>query len=82
VQTKRGTEQYERQLRQEYANDHASGRDPFAGPPPTFAEFAPEWFERYVLVQNRICAQSEKRRVLAGHLVPEFGHLRPSWSAQ
>jgi len=76
VQTKRGAEQFERQLRQEFSEDETHGRNPFAGPPPTFAEFAPEWFDRYVLAQNRVCAQADKRRSLARHLLPAFGRLR------
>src|ERR1039457_1234458 len=33
VQTKRGAEQYERQLRQEFSDDEAHGKNPFAEPP-------------------------------------------------
>jgi integrase len=76
VQTKRAAETFERTLRNELVADEEAGRDPFAGPPPTFAEFATEWFDRYVRVQNRICAQSEKRIALDRHLIPEFGRLR------
>lgn len=75
VQSKRGAEQYERQLRQEFADDETHGKNPFADPP-KFEEFAGEWFERYVKVRSRICWQSETRRSLNRHLIPEFGHLR------
>jgi len=75
VQSKRGAEQYERQLRDEIQTDEQAGRDPFAGPPPKFAEFVERWMRDYVMVHNRASGQREKRSALRHHLIPEFGKL-------
>ncbi len=76
VQTRRGAEQFERTLRNDFAADAEVGRDPFAGPPPTFAEFAERWMHGYAEVRNRPTAQAEKRSALRLHLLPVFGRLR------
>ncbi len=75
VQTRRGAEQFERTLRNDFAADAEAGRDPFEGPPPTFAEFAERWMREYAQVRNRPCAQAEKRSALRLHLLPTFGRL-------
>lgn len=74
--TRRGAEALERTLRKEFAEDEDAGRDPFAGPPPTFAEFAERWMKDYVVARNRRSGQLEKRSYLRCHLLPEFGATR------
>ncbi len=76
VQTKRGAEQLERQIRAELSEDEAHGRNPFAGPPPKFAEFAERWMREYVVPRNRPSALREKRSYLRVHLLPAFGSTR------
>ena len=76
VQTKRGAEQYERCLRSDLVADVEAGRDPFAGPPPTFAEFAERWMREYVAVLNRPSTQREKRVTIDARLTPVFGRTR------
>jgi integrase len=75
VQTKRGAEAFERQLRIEFSEDEAHGMNPFSGPPPTFAAFSAEWFDRYVRTRNRFSGQREKASALKHHLIPAFGTL-------
>ncbi|MBI4438222.1 site-specific integrase [Candidatus Uhrbacteria bacterium] len=41
----------------------------------TFAEFAREWFETYVKVNNKLSEQRSKAYILSAHLVPCLGHL-------
>jgi integrase len=76
VQTKREAEAYERALRQNLLADDVAGRDPFAGPPPTFAEFSERWMRDYVIPNNRPATQRDKIIALRAHLLPEFGRLR------
>ncbi len=76
VQTRRGAEQYERCLRNDLVADVEAGRDPFAGPPPTFAEFAERWMREYVETRNRPSGQLEKRSRLNNHILPAFGARR------
>lgn len=75
VQTKRGAEQYERQLRQEFALDEAHGKDPFIDSP-RLVDFAERWMRDYVEPNNRPSVQCDKRMTLRRHLLPAFGALR------
>ncbi len=77
VQTKRGAEQYERQLRQEFADDENHGKNPFVEPP-KFGEFANRWMREYVRPRNRESVIATKNAVLSGHLLPRFAKLRLS----
>lgn len=76
IQTKRGAEAYERALRNELVAHEEAGRDPFAGPPPMFAEFAELWMKQYAEPNNRPSSVYSKGIALRTHLVPEFGRLR------
>jgi integrase len=76
LQTKRGAAAFELQLRNEFSEDEAHGVDPFAGPPPTFAEFADRWMQDYAIPRNRPTTIKEKRKFLRLHLLPVFGRLR------
>lgn len=75
-QTRNGTEEFGRTLLREFSEALAQGRDPFAGPPPTFTEFAERWMREYVAQANRLSTQREKRSALNSRLIPSFGHLR------
>ncbi len=75
VQTKRGTEAYERQLLNEFQEDEAHGVNPFAETP-RFADFSQRWMRDYVEPNNRPSVQRDKRIVLRLHLLPTFGALR------
>jgi len=44
-------------------------------PIPTFKEFSNEWFQAYVIPNNKPSEQDNKRITLNKHLVPFFGHL-------
>lgn len=74
LQTKRGAEAFERQLRNEFSEDEAHGMDPLAIPP-TFADFAERWMREYVAAYNRPTSAREKRSYLTHHLLPAFGRL-------
>lgn len=74
--TRRGAETLERTLRKEFADDEDAGRDPFAGPPPTFAEFSERWMRDYVVPNNRQSTVREKRSTLRSQLLPAFGPMR------
>jgi integrase len=76
IQTRRGAEEFGRRLLRELGDDLALGRDPFAGPPPTLAEFAPRWMREYVATNNRPSTVDKKAEILRIHLLPELGHLR------
>jgi len=76
VQTKRGAEQFERQLRQEFAEDETHGRNPFAGPPPLLRDFVDRWFAEYVVPRNKRSTCREKRYAFTSHLLPALGALR------
>ncbi len=75
VQTKRGAEEFERQLRQQFLEDVSHGKDPFSKPP-LFAVFASEWLRTYVATNNRLSTQREKSSAMHAHLIPAFGNLR------
>lgn len=42
----------------------------------TFGRFAWEWFDEYVLTNNKALEQRAKRYVLSGSLIPFFGQMR------
>lgn len=42
----------------------------------TFGEFAPKWFDEYVLPNNKPLEQRAKKYILASSLIPFFGHVR------
>lgn len=77
VQTKRGTEDYERQLR----NELLEGRfgQPEEEPPapvPTFAVFSEEFMTVYASTRNKESEVRSKESILKIHLRPAFGDLR------
>ena len=76
VQTKRGAQAYEVELRQELTSPPpAPGAEPVAEVP-TFAEFADEWMTTYVAVNNKPSGRLLKESTLRNELVPFFGKRR------
>ncbi|NVB39585.1 tyrosine-type recombinase/integrase [Pseudenhygromyxa sp. WMMC2535] len=79
VQTKRGAEQYEREVRQALL-DGAFGKEEAPAPAPvqapTFGEFAEEFLANYAEVNNKHSEVVSKRTIFGKHLVPFFGRMR------
>jgi integrase len=73
VQTKRGAEQYERQLR-EALLDGTYGREE-AAPPLTVSAFWKDFLENYVEVNNKPSEQSMKRSIFKHHIEPRLGEI-------
>lgn len=71
VQTRRGAEDYERQLRQERLNPKPAGKEA-----PTLAKFVPEFIDNYVRVNNKRGTLISKEQRLKNHIVPFFGKMR------
>ena len=74
VQTKRGAEQYERELRQQLV----SGESKEGGKKrktPTMSEFAKE-FMAYQATMNKPTEVASKETILRAHLIPTFGKRR------
>jgi hypothetical protein len=73
VQTRRGAEQYERELRASLLNgtfgkEHTSGEQPMS-----LSEFAPR-FLTYSENNNKHSSVVTKRQILDDHLIPFFGN--------
>jgi integrase len=83
IDTKRGAEEFERQLRKE-RGDVASGEKeaaPSTPAPepkvvPTLKEFQEEFVSTYAVSNNKPSEVEAKRCVFRAHLVPEIGHRR------
>lgn len=76
VQTKRGAQAYEIELRKELASPTpAPGVEP-AAEVTTFAEFADEWMATYVAVHNKPSGRKRKENAVRNHIVPFFGKRR------
>ena len=76
VQTKRGAQAYEVELRTELTSEaNAPGAEP-AAEVPTFAAFADEWMQTYVTIHNKPSGQLGRGDTLANHLAPFFGNRR------
>jgi hypothetical protein len=71
VQTRRGAEQYEREVRQAVADDRF-GREEV----PRFDEFRKEFMETYVAANNKPSERISKTSMFKFHLVPAFGRMR------
>lgn len=68
VQTRKGAQTEERRILEDW----------LSGPKKKEVktkEFASEWFEVYVMTNNRFSEQTNKKRMLGKHLVPSFGAL-------
>lgn len=78
VQTKRGAEQYERELRESIA-DGTHGKEVAAEEPravPTVREFADDFLETYAVTNNKPSEVANKRSILKIHVKPHLGKLR------
>ncbi len=73
--TRAGAQAYEAHLRRQLAQEGHAGAKPTIISP-TLNEFAKEWFEMYVQVNNKFTEQESKRRKMHKHLLPFFGHLK------
>jgi integrase len=81
IQSKRGAEQYEQEVR---ANLLFAARrppplpDPPPRPPemPTFGEFVEEYMQNHASVRCKPSSMAAKRSVLRCHIAPAVGHLR------
>lgn len=71
VQTRRGAERYERELRQALLDGSFGRREV-----PKFATFAAEWLDSYVTANNGPGEQRNKRSVMRDHLLPALGTKR------
>lgn len=70
VQTKRGAEAYERQLREEMMNPTAHAPQQEV---PTLEKFSDEFLTNYAVVNNKPSEVRMKRSVYKHHLLPMFG---------
>jgi integrase len=81
VQTKRGAESFERELRRQLLEEHRAKEEPNPEPQPkiqetpTLAEFAEE-FLAYQATLNKATELRSKRSILEHHLIPAFGDKR------
>jgi len=71
VQTRRGAEKYEREVRQALGDDRF-GREEV----PRFEAFKKEFMETYVAANNKPSERISKTSMLKFHLVPAFGRMR------
>jgi integrase len=69
-----GAKAYEAVLRRRLTNGETLRPAPIPSAP-TFAQFSNEWFETYVVTNNKPSSQKSRRRILDRHLVPFFGAL-------
>lgn len=67
--SRRGAEAYEQRLRQKLVCGEAINHPKRA----LFAEFVKQWFDVYVMTNNKQSEQRAKRYILSRHLVPSFG---------
>lgn len=79
VQTKRGAEKYEGEIREALlAGTWGRRLEEPASPKEvaTLKAFGDEFVETYSVANNKVSEVTAKRSILAIHLVPAFGHLR------
>jgi integrase len=74
VQTRRGSEQHERNIRQALL-DGTYGRKE-KQPTPTLAEFWKDFLDAYVVTENKASEHLAKKAIWKNHLEPHFGRLR------
>ena len=76
VQTRRGAEAFERQLREEMLNPSPPPPEGTKKEVPTLLKFAGEFIEEYAKNENKPSEIRSKESILRCHLVPALGHLR------
>ena len=72
--SKRGAEAYESILRAKLARGESLDCNPTLDGK-TFEDFSEEWFDTYVMVNNKLSEQQSKESILRLHLVPFLGKL-------
>jgi len=75
VQTRVGTEAFERVLRKRFLEMEERGVAPFRLNDVIFRNFADRWMKDYVIVKNRPSVVDSKLGILHKHLLPAFGDL-------
>src|SRR5690242_17367793 len=74
--TKAGAEAYEVVLRRKLTNGEPIGKTvQMAQQGQTFEQFAWEWFDKYVVSNNKHQEQRMKRYILKSSLIPFFGKM-------
>lgn len=73
--TKAGAEAYEAHLRQKLARGEPIGKGASSQDGQVFGQFAPRWFEEYVVPNNKHSEQRAKKYILHSYLVPFFGKM-------
>lgn len=76
VQTRRGAESYERNLRESLLAERSGRKEVARKEPPRFSKFAEEFLETYAEANNKPSEVASKRVSLKNHLVPVFGKKR------
>lgn len=79
VNTRRGAEQYERELREQLLPGSRGKEQTKEAAPvqtPEFAEFAEEFLSNYAEVNNKHSELLSKRTIFRQHLIPFFGAMR------
>jgi hypothetical protein len=74
VQTRRGAEQYERSIRDALCSG-AYGRKE-KEPAPRCVEFWKDFYDAYVLTENKVSEHAAKERIWRNHIEPHFGRMR------
>lgn len=75
VQTKRGAEEYERQIRQSILDGTYGREEERSKKTGRFAEFADQFVENYAVAHNKPSAVKAKQTILDLHLKPVFGTM-------
>ena len=75
LNTRRGAETYERQVREQLVNGTFEREEPKPPHTPTFAAFAQEFLANYVRPNNKPSEAETKASILRLHLTPAFGAL-------
>ncbi|RJO73119.1 MAG: site-specific integrase [Myxococcales bacterium] len=73
VDSRRGAEQYERELQQRLLDGSTGNQKEVKVP--TLKEFEAEFMENYALAHNKPSEVTAKRTILRHHLIPSFGDL-------
>lgn len=73
--TKAGSQAYEAALRQKLARGDSIEFVDDTDKSVTFEKFAAQWYEQYVVTNNKFSEQYAKQKILAASLIPFFGRM-------
>jgi len=73
--TRIGAQAFEAVLRQKLARGEVIGKPPEIEQNLLFGQFASQWFEQYVIPNNKYSEQYAKQKILASNLIPFFGEM-------